>query len=259
MGIHGAVGAEWVKLRSVRSTYWLLLVTGGSVVLAAALSLYVAHAWDAATPELRQHMGMSPMDQLGLIFAQLCMPLLGVLAVSSEYSSGQIRTTLAVEPRRGRVLAAKALVVSAVALVVTEVVVFGSYLVSRGIVGDRPLRYFGGSFAHDLPRLLAAGPVVVVFALVGLGLATVMRSAAGAIVSVVALWYVIPIVVLNLPDPWNSWLGWLLPANLGQELAGEASLNGTSHLPPLGAAGVMLAWVVAALLPAALLLRRRDA
>jgi ABC-2 type transport system permease protein len=256
--MRGALAAEWVKLRSVRSTYWLLLVSVAVLVPVAALSLFAVQYWNAH-PEARGHMGMSPMDVLGLMDAQLCMALLGVLAVSSEYSTGQIRTTLAVRPRRGTVLAAKAAVVGAVSLVVTWAVVFGCYFVSHLIVGDRKLRYFGGPLGHDLPRLLADGPAVAVFALVGLGLAMVMRSAPGAIVSIVALWYVIPIAVLHLPHPWNAWIGWLMLSNLGQELSGQSSGTGLSQLPPLGAAGVMLAWVAAALLPAALLLRRRDA
>lgn len=256
--MRGALAAEWVKLRSVRSTCWLVAVTVAVWVPVAALSVFASRYWDAH-PEAHGHMGMSPMDVLGLMDAQLCMALLGVLVVSSEYSSGQIRTTLAVLPRRGTVLAAKAVVVGAVSLVLTEVVVFGCYGVSHLIVGDRRLLYFGGPLSHDLPRLLADGPAVVVFALVGMGLATVMRSAAGAIVSVVALWYVIPIVVLHLPDPWNSWINWLMLSNLGDELSGQHGSGNLSQLPPLGAAGVMVAWIVAALLPAALLLRRRDA
>jgi hypothetical protein len=256
--MRGALAAEWLKVRSVRSTYWLLLVSVAVLVPVAALSLYVAHYWDAH-PELRGHIGMSPEDIVGMLVVQLCMPLLGVLAVSSEYFTGQIRTTLAVLPRRGTVLAAKSVVVGAVSLVLTEVVVFGCYLVSHAIVGHRTLRFFGGPLSHDLPRLLADGPAVVTFTLVGIGLATVMRSAAGAIVSVVALWYVIPIVVLQLPHPWNSWLSWLMLNNLAQELSGQRGGTGMSQLPPLGAAGVMLAWVVAALLPAALVMRRRDA
>lgn len=256
--MRGALAAEWVKLRSVRSTYWLLLVSVAVLVPVAALSVFAVQYWNAH-PAARGQMGMSPMDVVGLMDAQLCMALLGVLVVSSEYSTGQIRATLAVLPRRGAVLAAKAVVVGVVSLVVTEAVVFGCYGVSHAIVGDRKLRFFGGPLGHDLPRLLADGPAVVVFALVGLGLAMVMRSAPGAIVTVVALWYVIPIVALHLPHPWNSWIGWLMLDNLGQELSGQPLESGLSSLPPLGAAGVMLAWIAAALLPAALVLRRRDA
>ncbi len=115
--------SEWTKLRSVRSTYWTLLV---AVVTPVGISALVAVT-------LANAPGQQPkVDPLlpGLIsqeYAILAVGVLGVLAFSTEYATGLIRTTFAAAPRRRAVLAAKATVIAAVTLVVGEVVAFASF------------------------------------------------------------------------------------------------------------------------------------
>jgi ABC-2 type transport system permease protein len=256
------VNAEWWKIRSVRSTYYVLGVVLGAVVVAALLAWYAGNSWDHATPERRGQFSLGPMSELVAWVAQMLLAVLGVLAITSEYSTGMIRTSLTAVPRRGRLLAAKAAVVAAVALVVGEAATFVAFFASRQIIGNRPMRFYTSSVASQLPLLLALGLSVMVFALVGLGLGVVLRSTAGAIVTVAALWYLLPAVASFLPAPWNERLASLMLMSLPRELAGEqsagvAQMHGV--LSPWGALAVLAGYVALPLGAAALALRRRDA
>src|SRR4051794_1112248 len=105
MNLARALRAELVKLRTVRSTY---LALGSAFALALAVGLtdchHLAHGGDRAGFD---PVG-TPLD--GFQFAQLAFGVFGVLAVSTEYATGMIRSTFAAVPGRGRAFAAKALV-----------------------------------------------------------------------------------------------------------------------------------------------------
>jgi hypothetical protein len=122
------LSSEWTKVRSVRSTMWSLLIAavtalGGSVILAFS-----------AAREANQ-----PFDSLASIYVAwleypvLAMGILGVLVFTSEFSTGQIRTTFVAVPRRRAVLAAKAGVIGALSLVFGEGLSFTAFLLSQAI------------------------------------------------------------------------------------------------------------------------------
>jgi ABC-type transport system involved in multi-copper enzyme maturation permease subunit len=255
------IAAEWLKLRSVRSTYILAGVVVACAGAALLLAWYAARIWDGSTPEQRTHFALSDVAELVGWVAQLCMALLGVLAVTGEYGSGMIRTTLAVVPRRATVLAAKASVVGTAAFLVGVAIPLLTYALSRLVIGDRPIRGSSTPAPDEIRLLLAAGLLIAVFALIGLGLGVILRSTAGAIVTVVALWYLLPIVALNLPSPWNDRLTSVMLINLARELAGghyeTAAPQGL--LSPAGALVTMLVYAALPLGAATLLIRRRDA
>ncbi|TMQ91122.1 ABC transporter permease [Actinomadura soli] len=256
-----AVAAEWWKLRSVRSTYWTLSAAAAVFVFVLLLAFQMAHIWDGLSVERRADFTLRPLQELGGWAAALCLAVLGVLSVTSEYRSGMIRTTLTVVPRRGRVLAAKAAVVGTVALVAGEAVSIGSFLGTRLVVGDRPFPDQGASIAHDLPDFAIVGASVAVFALLGMSLGVLLRSTAGALVSVVFLWHVLPLLVFQLPEPWNERVGSVMPGALPGQIAGrsaDSSIYG-DLLPPGAAAAVMLAYALVPLMLAGFALSRRDA
>ncbi|MFI0406448.1 ABC transporter permease [Actinomadura sp. 3N508] len=256
-----AVAAEWWKLRSVRSTYWTLAAVGGFFLFVLLMAFQMAHIWDGLSAERRADFTLRPLQELGAWAAALCLGVLGVLSVTSEYRTGMIRTTLAVMPRRGTVLAAKAAVVGTVALVAGEVMSIGSLLGTRLVVGDRPFPDQRASIAHDLPDFAVAGTSVVVFALLGVSLGVLLRSTAGALVSVVFLWHVLPLLTFQLPEPWNERVGSVLPGALPGQVAGRSadhSIYG-DLLSPAAAAGVMLAYALVPLVLAGIVLSRRDA
>ncbi|GAA0354027.1 ABC transporter permease subunit [Actinoallomurus spadix] len=251
-----ALAAEWLKLRTARSTGYCLGVVALFIALMAVLAWYAAHLWDGLPPARRSSMELSSLPELACWVDYLVMGVLGVLAITSEYSSGMIRATLTVLPRRRTVLAAKAGVVAVVALAAGEVTGFTVLAAARLIVGDRPIH---GQEPH-VGRIVTAGVVVMVFALLGLSLGTLLRSTAGAIVVVAGLWHIVPVLVQLVPEPWGDRLGSLLPAALVEEIAGSGGQNSIygKGLPPAAAVAVLVAYAVVPLGAAGIALARRD-
>ncbi|TDC87367.1 ABC transporter permease subunit [Actinomadura sp. 7K507] len=256
-----ALAAEWWKLRSVRSTYWVLAATAAFVLVVLLLAFQMAHVWDGLSDERREDLLLRPLQELGGWGAGLCLGVLGVLSVTSEYRTGMIRTTFAVLPRRRTVLAAKAAVIGTVALVAGEVVTIGSFLGTRLVVGDRAFPDQGTSIAQELPSFAISGTSVPMFALLGLALGVLLRSTAGALVSVVFLWHILPLLVFQLPEPWSERIGSVVPGALPAQAAGlgaDDSVYG-DLLSPGAAAAMMAAYALVPLGFAAFALTRRDA
>ncbi|MEV2265265.1 ABC transporter permease [Nonomuraea africana] len=250
------LAAEWLKIRSIRSSHLILAISLGAIPLAVAVALSAIAMYDSAPASMRASARIAELEEVVLIVPQLAMGVMGVLAITSEYATGLIRTSLALVPRRWPVLAAKSVVVGGLGLVVGPVVVFTTYVVSRRMLESR---YPIADFADRLPTLVTSSLTVAVFALLGLG--AVLRSAAGAIAILVGLVYVIPMIVGNLPEPWSERLGSVMIGALPREITGDdltSSVYG-ALLSPVAAAVVLALYAV--LPPAAglLLLRERDA
>ena len=127
--------SEWVKLRSVRSTFWALTVTVVlGVGLGAVISAATAHGYAKFSVSEKLSWDPTGVSQAGVAIAQLAIAVLGVLCISSEYSSGMIRTSLIAVPKRGRVLAAKSLVFAVVTFVVGEVTSFAAFFVGQALI-----------------------------------------------------------------------------------------------------------------------------
>ncbi|BCJ34711.1 ABC transporter permease [Actinocatenispora thailandica] len=255
-----ALSAEWLKIRSLRSTYALLAVVVAGLAGAAALCGYLVTVYDGADPSMRAHISVAPVAGLVGSMTELLAGVLGTLAITGEYRSGTIRASLAAVPRRGRLFAAKAAAIAGIGLVAGEAAVFCGYAISHGIVGDRTLLLDSRGFAEQAPLLVAQGLTVLLFALLGLSLGTVTRSAAGTIPVLVLLWYILPIVANLLPQPWHGRIGSIVPDALPGQLAGvgnDHSVYG-ALLPPWGAGLAMAAWIVLPLAAAAVVFGRRD-
>jgi ABC-type transport system involved in multi-copper enzyme maturation permease subunit len=260
--VKDAIAAEWLKVRSIRSSYCILAVIAAIAVAGEAVTLYAVHVWDHLTAARRAGFMVTPPDQLTGDFAQLLLGVLGVLAITAEYATGMIRTSLVAVPRRRTLLAAKAAILGLIALATAAVITTASFLLSRMIVGRRPMRFFTEPMTHEIPVLLALTATAAVAALLGLGLGTVLRSSAGAITALAGLWYVLPIFTHLLPDPWSNWLDSVLLVNLPQELSGTQQLSPggpRTLLSPPGAALALAAYAAAALAAAAAAISRRDA
>ncbi|MEU4536018.1 ABC transporter permease [Streptosporangium sp. NPDC023825] len=259
------LAAEWLKLRTVRSTWYVLAAVAASVVLMVVFTLYVGGLWDGLPPERRATLRAARPEQLLLLPVQICMAVLGVLAFTSEHATGMARTTFTAVPQRGAVLAARAAVVAAVAFAVGQGSGLVTFAAGRLIIGDRPIPGFASSLHEEFPGMFAAGLSAVVLAMVGLGAGAVLRSTAGAITGVVAYLYVLPRFATALPDPWNARVGSVLLEDLTRQAAGEPPLAvglgdapGGIGLSPAAALAVMALYVVAALGAAAVALARRD-
>jgi ABC-type transport system involved in multi-copper enzyme maturation permease subunit len=179
--------SEWIKLRTVRSTYVVLAVTLGlGLVLGLLDVISVTSHW--ATMSAAARAGFDPVgDPLsGFQLAELGLGALGVLAISTEYSTGMIRGTLAASPRRGTVFAAKALVLGLFALTVSELCAFAAFFLGQAVLDRRNL---GVSLLdHDVLRAVAcAGLYMAVVAMVGFGLGALIQHTAGAMAAMFAV------------------------------------------------------------------------
>ncbi|MDF5753652.1 ABC transporter permease [Spongiactinospora sp. TRM90649] len=258
--LSSVLAAEWLKLKSVRSTVTALACGAAMVVVAGVYAYYAGSAWDARDAVARADMMVTPPERGFLPLLQISLAVLGVLAISGEYATGMIRTSLTVVPGRGALLAAKAAVVSAVTLAAGCAVMLATYAVTRVVLGDRPMGFNGGSLLDDLPLLLASGLSVTVLALVGLGFATVSRSTVGGLAAVIGVLFVLPGFASFLPAPWGERFMYLMPMTLVPQIAGEPIAPIVAGgLPPAVALAALLAYAAVALGAGYLAITRRDA
>lgn len=186
-GLAALLNAEWIKLRTTRSTYCAVaaaLVLGLGVGLMDVLSI-TGH-W--ATMNASDRAQFDPVgDPLsGFQLGELALGALGVLAVTSEYTTGMIRTTLTATPRRSRVYLAKALTLGAFALVVSQLLAFTAFLLGQLVLRRRHL---GVSITdtHALRAVTCAGLYMTLVTMVGFGLGALLRHTAAALAAVFAL------------------------------------------------------------------------
>ncbi|WP_327584518.1 ABC transporter permease subunit [Nonomuraea sp. NBC_00507] len=253
--------AEWLKVRSVRSTYLIIGLSLSAILLGLGLAVMAAGMYDSAPPDKRPSARIADLEEVVVIVPQLCTGILGALAITSEYVTGLIRMSLTVVPRRWPLLAAKAAVVGTLGAVVGPAAVFGTYLVSRWVLGGRFSGAYATSLLDKLPLLTATSLTVPAFALLGLGLGVILRSAAGAITVIVGLVYVVPIIIGNIPEPWSERVGSIMIGALPRQITGDGNASSVygSLLSPAASAAVLIAYAALPLLAATWLLRRRDA
>jgi ABC-2 type transport system permease protein len=245
------LASEWTKFRSVRSTYWSLLV---AVVTPIAVSALVAFAFAHQPASAGPPPDPLLPEVLSLEYAVIAVSVMGVLAFSTEYSTGLIRTTFAATPRRRAVLAAKAVVLGTVTLAAGELVAFVSFFLVQAVLAGH---HQGVSLSRPgVPgAVLAAGLLLCVCALLGLALGAIIRHTAGGIAATIAV-IVLPGIVALLPAPWRGRLGRFTLVEAARQVT---ALHPAANLfsPGLSLL-VVLAWPAAGLAAAAVLITRRD-
>jgi len=256
-----ALSAEWVKIRTLPGTGWLLL---GVVLVTVAVSAATSGAL-SCTSSAACRPDITKLSLTGTDLGQAVVAVIAVLAITSEHATGMIRTTLAAVPGRTAMLTAKAIVVTALVLAAGGVAALGSLLAGRLILPGQ-----GYSPAHGYPALSLTNPVVLratagtvlylaLIALLSLGIATAVRDAATAIATVLGLLYLFPVLGLAVTSPgWHRQLQQVAPMTAGLEIQASTGLN-TLPISPWAGLGVLAAWAASALLVGGLLLRFRDA
>ncbi|MFC7483511.1 ABC transporter permease subunit [Luedemannella flava] len=208
---------------------------------------------------------------IGTFAAATVVAVLGVLFITTEYRRGMIRTTLAARPRRGRVLAAKAVVIGGVAFVAGALGALVTLPVSLSILRENGNYIYHASTATQARIVLGTAAVLAVTAVLALAIGTIVRRSAVAVATVVLL-VVLPYLLASaavLPAGPSQWLLRLTPAAgmaIQQTALEYAQVDfayspafGFFPLSPWGGFAVLCAYAVAALGLAAWLLRRRDA
>jgi ABC-2 type transport system permease protein len=261
-GWTATVAGEWLKLRAMRGT---LVIACLGPVLGTTLCVLLAVAVGLESDGWSQH-DRAEFDPLlfplvsGIVSGVLLV-VFGVRAGACEYRAGLVRLTLTVTPRRGRVLLAK-IVVTAVA----SWVGFTAVTVLAALAAQPAFHAYGlpdvtnadlaaGSEARTLAAAIGLAPV---FPLIGLALAVLTRSAAGALTSVLALLFAPAIAGGLLPAWWGAHVLIYLPGPATDSL----SLTGSDDaglLSPGVAVPVVAAWLALFLGAAHRCLQRRDA
>lgn len=252
----GIVSAEWLKLRSVRSSYYAAAVLLVAVPVAAVLTWQGVRGWEHLSHAQRAHFQSPPMEQVFLPLVQMCLAVLGALVVTSEYATHTIYPTLVAVPRRLRVLAAKTAIVAATSIVAGMATELAIYFVNRAIVAGRPLPGNTGPLSAELPTLIGLGLSVTITAIMALGLGTAIRSTAATLLTVSALIWVLPIIAHYLPASWARSASAATLTELPKEL-GRTIAHPVLSAP--WAAVIMAAYALVALAIGATSLLRRDA
>jgi len=250
------LAAEWSKLASLRSTY---LILGLGVVLSIGTSALVTLALGSTQESWAADFSPVTTSMVGNIWALIVSAVFGVLVMSREYSGGMIRLTLAATPRRGRVLAAKLLLVSGITLLFGLLTTVGMFLVGQVVLGayGMPTTDLGDADARRM--VLGLGAVMPFFPLVGLAFAVIFRSTAGAITAVLGFLWLPVIFGELLPRWWQEHVLSLLPgAAMDSFTVAHIEPSPTFSDPAVGAV-IAVTWLVAIVGAAYVTLVRRDA
>jgi len=249
------VRAEWTKLRALRSTWWCaltavaLIVGVGALVAGSGTAYHVSAANSAAA-------GISTA-LLGVLFAQLVLGVVGVLAFSGEYGTGMIRATLAVVPARLPVLWAKLIVLAGLVLPVTMLCAFVDFFAATAIESARGGSAITLTDPGVLRTVVGSSLYLTVVVIIGLALGALLRKTAAGLSAFAAVFFVIPIVVGTLPHNITGFAPYL-PSNAGGDLWG-LSMTSAHALSPWTGFAVLCGYAVVLTAAAAWRLRRRDA
>lgn len=246
--------SEWVKLRSLRSTAWTLLV---AVVLMIGIGWLAGwgtnDTWSELSPEERATFSPVDVTLAGFYLAQLAVSVLGVLIVTGEYATGMVRATFAAVPRRLPVLWAKAVVFAGVTFLLMLIAAVAAFLGGQQFLDEHSTTLGGAGTARGI--IGVAGYMTVV-AVLAVALGFIVRSTAGGVATMCGLLLVAPTVGLLLPRSWREDLLPYLPTNAGAAVF-SAQPSPDSLSAGAGSAALGL-WLLVAVGGAALALMRRD-
>jgi ABC-2 type transport system permease protein len=186
-----ALRMEWLRLRTVRSTYWLLFVAAIATIGigVTVLAVYRTHVPVPGAAQMVND-GLS-----GVALGQLLIGFLGVLIMTGEYSSGMIRATLAAVPDRKRVLVAKAAVFAGVGFVVAEAACFAAFFAGQAALSGSPVPTAGLGDPGVLRTVVFNGAYLTLIGLVGVGLGAMIRHTGAAVATLFGLLFVPPFVL----------------------------------------------------------------
>jgi ABC-2 type transport system permease protein len=287
-GLKGALASEFTKLRSVRSTYWTL---GALFIVSVGLGIAITAGTAANFANNPGNKAGFDATQasLGAFFelGQLIIAVIGAMVITSEYSTGMVRTSLTAQPRRGVVYAAKAIVFTAVTLVISIVTAFIAFFIGQAIYSSKGVSAslfhtvtvpananvncgpggctatFSGTdvitASAVLTAIIGTALFVTIVALIAFGVGSIVRHTAGAIAIVIALLFIVPILEQTLPNDWRWDIMRFLPDAATRVISvtvGGTNIHLWSAWPQLG---VTALWAAVLVGVGAYLFRTRDA
>jgi ABC-2 type transport system permease protein len=299
-GLRGAIASEFTKIRSVRSTYWTL-----AALLVVSIGIGAAITGGTAASFSHNPANKAAFDatQISLIaffeIGQLIIAVIAAMVITSEYSTGMIRTSLTAQPRRGTVYAAKAIVLTSLTLIVSLVTSFIAFFVGQALLSSSgvsaslfhsvtipqnanvtcPQKGLGGGGGGLPPgcKVVFSGtyvisPTTVLLAIIGcalfvtlvailaFGIGAIVRHTAGAIAIAIAALFIIPVLEQALPNQWRWDIMRFLPDAANRVVSVTIPGSADPHLwSAWPQLGVTALWAAALLGAGAYLFRKRDA
>jgi ABC-type transport system involved in multi-copper enzyme maturation permease subunit len=261
-GITGTLHSEFTKIRSVRSTYWsLILLVLAGFAWTVADCLGTAYKWPHMAAQDKIGFDATQTSITGVaLLGQLVILVLGTLALTSEYSTGMISTSLAVMPRRAVLYWSKAAVFAAVSVVIAVATSLAVFLVGQSL-----LHSTGESASLSQPGALRAvlltGLFVALSGAMAYGLGAIVRNTAGGITASFGLVFLLPQLAKALPSAWYADLErWLPGGNILPAITSSQSQLLNPHMfSAWGEFAVFGGYAVILLGIGALLFSRRDA
>ena len=255
-GFADALRSEFTKIRSTRSTYWTLLAL---IVVCIGIGA-LASAGTASHPDgiSAAEFDATQQSLAGLYVGQLVIAALGALTITSEYSTGMIRTSLTVQPRRGVVFAAKGVVFAAVTLIVGLITSFGSFFVGQAILSSAHLSASLGE-PNVLRAVIGGALFLTACGMLAYGLGAILRHTAAAISAAIGLLFVLTVLVQFLPQSWQDNVDKWMPALAGGQIWTTKVTPEAHQFPPWGGFAVLAGWAAAAIVVGLFLFRTRDA
>ncbi|MFI7635360.1 ABC transporter permease [Nonomuraea sp. NPDC049400] len=234
------IAAEWIKLRTLRSTWWAL---GVGVLLSLALTALgaatVISRWDPGRTPDQAAMGIIVAVYVGVILGQLPLGMLGTMTITGEYASGMIDTTLVAMPSRGRVLVAKAAVLGGAAIAASLLIAVPGYLFGRLVAAG----FHPSPLPAEAWKVIGGGTLMIAATtLLGLALGAILRNGAVATAALVAIVLLLPFVANMLP--WGEEVNRFLPTWPALQLIEQLP----DIMPTWAAFTVLAGWAVVPLL-----------
>lgn len=258
-GFGATVRSEWIKARTARAPRRnLVLGTVLSIGVSLLLSVTVGATFDEWTPAQQADFDPVVFPLSGSLLLAIFYVAAVVGLVAPEYTSGMIRTTFTSTPRRRRILLAKAVVAAVATGVATLIALVGMIWGSQLVYSAYDLPTVGagdGDLWRTAVALVVTGPL---FPVLAVAIAFILRSAAAAVASTLALIFAPSMFGSLLPDWWQRNVISLLPGPTADSLALGHLQDSPQYLAPLPAAAVIVAWLIGSVAVAGRVLERRD-
>ncbi|GAA4521499.1 ABC transporter permease [Actinoallomurus oryzae] len=250
--------AEWIKIRTMRSTVFLVVGTLACCVGLASLNGASAGG-EYATMTAADRAAFDPLatSLRGYLLAQIALGLLGGLMITAEYGAGTIVGTLTAVPHRARVLAAKAVVLIAVALPVGLLVSFSGFLVGQAALAGAGAPHLGPSDSPALRGILGGALYLALAGLLGLAIGTVIRSTTATVTTLFGAMLIVQAFAPALPGAVGDWVAKYWPPIAGGQII--TGYRDPALLDPWSGLAVMAGCAAVLLGVAFIVFRRRDA
>jgi ABC-2 type transport system permease protein len=255
----GVVRSEWIKFRSLRSS-WISLVLMVLIVDGLGTLFSALHAnriESGSGPKAQFQFDATEVSLRGVFLAQLAIGVLGVLVITGEYGTGMIRSSLGAVPRRQPVLIAKALVFALVTFAISLPTTFLGF--ELGQLAQASTHAQANLSTPGAVRAIVGGAIyLTLIGLLAVGIGFIVRNTAGALATLFGVVLVAPLLTNALPDPYSTDVAKFLPLNIGGRVTATTEFDPNLFGPWVGIA-VLAGYAIVALLVGASVLSRRDA